>query len=302
MVDIANLQIKVDSKQVKQADKALDKLDKTVVKLEKDTGKLEKQEKKLDRETVKLEKDTGKLEKQEKKLDRETVKLEKDTRRLEKSLRKTSKQFKDLKGGAFSLKRAFATLGLGLFVQQSIKASIQLDTLINRMEAATKNTDVAAQSFKFIRDLSDDLGLVFQDTADVFAGFAASALRSGLTFGETKNIFEDVATATRSLKLPVARVNLVFRALEQISSKGVVSMEEIKRQLGDSLPGAVNIAAKSMGLLPGAFIKLVEAGEVVSKDFLPNFAKTIRDELGGSAAKAATQLQSETNRLKTAFF
>jgi len=200
------------------------------------------------------------------------------------------------------LAAVLGAVGLALVGKAAIDAGIRLDQLTNRMAAATKSADLTGKGMEFVAETTDRLGLSFQSSADGFAGFAASALRAGLDFGTTKQIFEDISTAAASLQLPVERVELIFKALEQIAGKGTVSMEELKQQLGDSLPGAFEIAAKSMGKTNAEFVAMVTNGEVVSKDFLPKFAATIREELGGSAEKAATQLQAETNRMKNSFF
>lgn len=94
-------------------------------------------------------------------------------------------------------------------------------------------------------------------------------------------------------------VELTFKALEQIAGKGTVSMEELRQQLGDHLPGAFEIAAKSMGMTTREFYNMVSEGKVLSSEFLPAFARTLKEELGGSALDASTQLRASINRLNT---
>lgn len=221
---------------------------------------------------------------------------------LDKFSRTGKKTFDVVRRSVFSLQGALAGLGVGLSVKSVVDASIRFDQLSNKMLAAAKDANVAADSMKFVRDLSQDLGLELTSTADGFAGFSAAALRSGLTLDQTKGIFEDMAKASTSLQLSGAQVGLIFRALEQIASKGVVQMEELKLQLGDQLPGALEIAAKAMGVTSSELIKMIENGEVAAVDFLPKFAKAIKDELGGSALEASTQLRAETNRLTNSIF
>lgn len=87
-----------------------------------------------------------------------------------------------------------------------------------------------------------------------------------------------------------------------MASKGVVSMEELKRQLGDSLPAAVQIGARAMGMTTAAFDKAVSSGQVMSRDFIPKFAKQVRDELGGSFVLASSQMRASINRVQNSFF
>ncbi|MEE7442667.1 tape measure protein [Methylobacterium oryzae] len=217
------------------------------------------------------------------------------TKRLE-------QQFRGLNNAGSVLRDTLAAVGVGLAFKETITASMRLEQLNNRMLAATKSSMDAQRSMAFVRQESERLGLVLTDTADGFSGFAASALRAGLNFGQTKQIFSDVATAAASLQLPGERVQLVFKALEQMAAKGTVQMEELKGQLGESLPGAFEIAAKSMGKTNAQFMEMVSNGEVLASEFLPKFAATLKDELGGSAVQAADSLQAATNRLQNAFF
>jgi tape measure domain-containing protein len=172
----------------------------------------------------------------------------------------------------------------------------------SKMLAATGDAAIAADAFAFVSEESDRLGLSIQTTANGFSGFAASALRAGLTLQQTKDIFRGVSEASVSMRLPAEQTALVFKALEQIAGKGTVSMEELRGQLGDALPGAFEIAAKAMGKSTAEFSKMVANGEVLAGDFLPRFGEAIRKELGGSVEEAAQGAQAAFNRLGNAFF
>ena len=205
-----------------------------------------------------------------------------------------------------NLNTALGALSIGYITNKiidlgksAVNTSMDFQALTNRMNAAAGNKSIGADSLAYIREQADRLGLEFRTTADSFAGFEAAALRSGLTLEQTKQIFTDVSTAATSMQLSTEKVQLVFKALEQISGKGTVSMEELRQQLGDSLPGAFEIAAQSMGMTTKAFYDAVANGEVLSSEFLPKFAKAIREQLGGSAEEASTQLRASLNRLNT---
>lgn len=65
-------------------------------------------------------------------------------------------------------------------------------------------------------------------------------------------------------------------------------MEEIKSQLGDRMPVAMAIGAKSMGLSVDKFIKKVSDGQVKSKDFIRGFATELRKSVRGTGALLAS--------------
>lgn len=183
-----------------------------------------------------------------------------------------------------------------------IDAGVQVQAMQNKMQAATGSALVAADSLSFVREEANRLGLDIRNASDGFAGFAASSLRAGLTLQQTKDIFTGVSEAATSMRLPTEQVSLIFKALEQMAGKGTISMEELRGQLGDALPGAFEIAAKSMGKTTAEFGKMVANGEVMASDFLPKFGSAIRRELGGSVDEASQGAQAAFNRLGNAFF
>lgn len=183
-----------------------------------------------------------------------------------------------------------------------VDAGMQMQALNNRMLASVANSEVAAESMQFVRTESQRLGLSFTESANGFAGFSASALRAGLTLGETKKIFSDISTVAVSLHLSNAQVANTFMALEQMASKGTVQMQELKLQLGNAIPGAMEIAAKAMGKTNAEFNKMIENGEVLAADFLPKFFAALAQQLGGSVVEASRSAQAELNRLHNAVF
>ena len=239
-------------------------------------------------------------------IDSNAQKAAQDFNALDRAVKKTDTDTKAFSGSANVLKNALGAIGVGYATSQlvnlgksAVNTSMDFQALVNRMNAAAGNKSIGADSLAYIREQADRLGLEFRTTADSFAGFEAAALRSGLTLGQTKQIFTDVSTAATSMQLSTEKVQLVFKALEQISGKGTVSMEELRQQLGDQLPGAFEIAAQSMGMTTKAFYDAVANGEVLSSEFLPKFAKAVREQLGGSAEEASTQLRASLNRLNT---
>lgn len=53
--------------------------------------------------------------------------------------------------------------------------------------------------------------------------------------------------------------------------------EEIKSQLAERLPGALNVAAKSMDMTVAEFLKQMELGAIKSEEFIPRFSKALNE-------------------------
>jgi tape measure domain-containing protein len=93
---------------------------------------------------------------------------------------------------------------------------------------------------------------------------------------------------------------MALYAVQQMISKGVVSMEELRRQLGDQIPGAFQIAARAMGLGEREFNKLVESGQLFTSEFMPAFVKAMREQFAGGVEDASQSARAELNRFNNA--
>lgn len=182
-----------------------------------------------------------------------------------------------------------------------VDAGVQLQQMRAKMESATGSAAVAADALAFIREEANRLGLEVRSTTDGFANFAASALRAGLTLQQTKDVFRGVSEAATALQLSPERASLVFQALSQMAAKGTVSMEELRQQMGESLPVAISTFAKAMGVSQAEFIKLVENGKVGTAE-LVKFGNALHRDFGERAVQAAEGAQGAFNRLSNAFF
>jgi hypothetical protein len=84
-------------------------------------------------------------------------------------------------------------------------------------------------------------------------------------------------------------------------SKGTVSAEELRGQLGERLPGAFNLAAKAMGVTTAELGKMLENGEIMAGDLLPKLALELNKTFGDKITGNVDSLQASTNRLSNTF-
>ena len=112
----------------------------------------------------------------------------------------------------------------------------------------------------------------------MFAAVSAAMARAGKSSAETQN---------------------ALTALAQMASKGVVSMEEMRGQLGEALPGAFQAAAQGMGITVQELGKLIESGQLTAQDIFPALARGLGEIYGG--APAAQTLSQEITGIKNAF-
>jgi tape measure domain-containing protein len=206
-----------------------------------------------------------------------------------------------LKNIAGAVGIAFGTAAIIQFGKEAINLKAKMESLQNTLNFAFGSAEKGAEAFEFIRALSNKLGLELISTADAFKKFSASANLSGISADQTKKIFGQISTAVTAMGLSADEANGVFLALSQILSKGTVQAEELRGQIGERITGAFEIAAKSMGVTTMQLNKMLEQGQVLSKDFLPKFANEIESTFGGAIPAASDSTQAALNRLSNAF-
>jgi tape measure domain-containing protein len=180
--------------------------------------------------------------------------------------------------------------------RQFIASIVQLDTFRRALNAVYKDTTTTANQLEFLRKTANDNGIGIGGLSDSFVKFSASMKSANVPVQQSNELFASLTRAAGSLGLGAERTSLALDALGQIASKGVVSMEELRQQLGDSLPGALSLTAKGLGITDAELVKLVESGNLAARDFFPAFTAGLRELHGETEG-----LVPLWERLKNAF-
>ncbi len=197
-------------------------------------------------------------------------------------------------GGFVAIVGAFALLSTN-----AIKVGLELDTVTRRLELLQGGAAGAATTLDILRETADQAGVKFLDMADNFSRFAAAAQGTTLTGQEVISIFQDMTVGLGTFRLGTDQTRAVFLALEQMLSKGVVSAEELRKQLGNALPGAFQVAAKAMELTTEELDDLLRKGGIASDMFLRVFAPAIKESFGAGEG-AVEGMRASLNRLANA--
>jgi len=188
----------------------------------------------------------------------------------------------------------FSSLGktlLAVFaVDKIIDYSKQLVTLMGDtdkyrvalMNVSETNKDYE-KSIAFLSKLSSDYGQNVNLLTQSYTSFIASSKSSNISLEGRQKIYESIIKAGSALKLSNEGISGSLTAVSQMFSKGNVSAEELRGQLGERLPGAFGIMAKSMGVSEKQLNKMLEQGDVLAKDVLPKFAEELEKLYGDKA-------------------
>lgn len=186
-------------------------------------------------------------------------------------------------------------------VGQVINAIQTIDATVSRLTAVNDGSlPKISADLDFIRRTANRLGVEFGVLANQYSLFAA-ATRGSAIEGDTRGIFLALVESARVNKLPLEQLEGALKALGQIASKGSVQMEELRGQLGDRLPGALQIMADGLGMSTAEMIKLMEQGQL-SSDSLSNFARELNSRFGGSLENALNTSTTALGAFQNAVF
>lgn len=204
-------------------------------------------------------------------------------------------QFKGLIAGAFTVGAVIQ------FGRSVVEISTKFRGYEQALKIVTGSTQAATAELEYVSGVAERVGFRVTDLTQAYVGLAAASRGTNLEGAKTRNVFEALVSASAAYGLTSEQLTGALLAVQQMISKGTVSAEELRGQLGERLPGAFQVAARAMGVTTAELGKLLQKGEVATSDFLPKFAAQLSSEIpaGTRAAGAGfAEMANQWDRLK----
>lgn len=177
--------------------------------------------------------------------------------------------------------------------------SAQVERLMVLMRGLSNATDEVGRNQEAVTSMR----MLFQEARR--SGFAVDALAD--SFVKMKSGGLDPADGSlRSLTNAVAAFggtsDVMHRAsiaIQQMAGKGVISMEELRQQLGEAVPTAMADMARAMGMSVAEFSKLVSKGIVQAKPALELMFMEFDRLYGGAGERMANTFNGQLSIFRT---
>lgn len=208
-----------------------------------------------------------------------------------------------LRGEVLSLIATYAGFyGVINILNQTVEAYQALEAATSRLNVVLDGDQTRTQQeLDFVRRTAERLGIQFGVLAQEYSKFAVATKDTNLEGANTRKIFVAVAEAARVNRTSTEQMAGTLVALTQIVSKGAVQMEELRQQLGDRLPGALQIMADGLGVTTAELIKMMEQGQV-SSDALIGFADELNKRFGPQLENALQTTAAEMGKFQNVVF
>jgi tape measure domain-containing protein len=210
-------------------------------------------------------------------------------------------------GIAGGVEGAVVGAGIGALVnqlQQSLSALAEYTASIDRQRIALKGLTTSNSeyevSLRTVEELSQKFQIPQEQVTRNFTKIAASVIGAGGSLTDAKIAFEGVASGVRATGGTLQDLDGALLATSQVFSKGKVSAEELRGQIGERLPGAFTLFAKSIGVTTPELDKMLKDGKVGLNDFM-SFVKQLEQEYGTTNANIILSSQAAGDRLTVVF-
>lgn len=189
-------------------------------------------------------------------------------------------------------------LGLSNFVSRLIEVARETNRVTTALKNVSGSMSQYADNQRYLLDLAKKYGLEINALTANYAKFTAAASISGMSMMNQRKVFESVSRACTAFGMSADDSNGVMLALSQMMSKGKISSEELRLQMGERLPVALQAMAKAAGVSVAGLDKLMKKGKLMSADVLPKFAEALNEMIPNVDTD---NLETSVNRLKNAF-
>lgn len=206
------------------------------------------------------------------------------------------------------MRGAIPGLGAAFAFAQLNKIQQQMQGQGLAMTAVMGDEAKGKEQSKWVKNLSQEIGMDYRAVAPSYNKMLASGSTSGMSVESVQNIFKGVSEYGRVMGLDSDTMKGSMRAIEQMMNKGQVMSEELKGQLAERMPGAMSAMAEAAGFgsdkdSVGKLMDAMKKGTVKSTAVLEKFGNilAVRARSGGALDKAKTSTAAEQARMSNGF-
>jgi len=226
-------------------------------------------------------------------------------KQAEKNVDKIGKTAKRATSSIKGFRLALGLLAVGTLVRVS-KGLVQvigdMQQMFIRLTAVEGGAKKARVTFDRLFKTFGSTPFSIDAVTDSFTRLRAAGIESEVAFRSIQ-FGADAIAAFGGTSEELKRFSI---GLQQVAGKGVLSMEELRQQIGEALPVAMRVFATESGKSISQVIAAVEKGEIASLDFITTLNSGLEKEFGGFAQSLGStvlgSIQGAFSKAKKALF
>ncbi|MBD9511636.1 M15 family metallopeptidase [Ensifer sp. ENS10] len=177
-----------------------------------------------------------------------------------------------------------------------VRINAEMEKLNYQMRAMSTAADPikdAADNVKWLREQATQMPFSLKTLTSGFTKLKAVGIDP--TNGSLRAISDGIAAFGGSDDA----FNRTILGMTQAAGKGVLQMEELRQQIGESMPIAMNLLARSMGLTVGELAKEISTGTVASVPALQKLTAELNRAYGGTSQRMMQTFSGQMTQLYT---
>lgn len=204
-----------------------------------------------------------------------------------------------------SVVAGFASMAIGKlagvsnsWIGQIVKVNAELERLTFQMRAMARSGDAfkeAAENVDYLREQATKMPFSLQTLTQGFSKMKSTGIDP--MNGSLKALADGVAAFGGNDDA----FNRVVLAVTQMKGKSVIQMEEMRQQMGEVMPRAMELMARSMGISVAELTKVIGTGMLDATPALNKFFAEIERSFGGTAGRMMETFSGQIAKMKTSF-
>ncbi len=175
----------------------------------------------------------------------------------------------------------------------SVVADLQLLQIrLNNVEGSAK---AGAKQFQSLFQKFKTAPFEIDKVIDGFVRLRAAGIATGLATETMENLVDAVA-AFGGTSQELQRATIGF---QQVAGKGVLSMEELRQQIGEAVPAAMVVMSRAAGITVGQFVEKVKNGMISATEAFEFFNQGAKEAFGGFAQSLRFTITGALQGLKS---
>jgi tape measure domain-containing protein len=157
-----------------------------------------------------------------------------------------------------------------------------------------------AKNLEMVDKRAKELNLSVESNRTGFIGMSTAMNGTKIHGKNLMDIYEGVAVSSSVMKLSGKDNEAMLESFGTVAKKRLVDFAGFKSEFGSKIPGALKIAADSMGVTENKLKTMMDKGEVSADKFLPKFANQLKTTFQEGLPAAANSMQAAMNKKENA--
>lgn len=219
------------------------------------------------------------------------------------ALNKTAQNADGLKGSVSGVNQVMDTLktiATGYIAKQLATNFIDIASSAEKtklmLDGVMGSTQSAGTAYKWLLDTSSKVPFTMEALQNSFIKLKTAGLDP--MDGALKTVMDSISFFGGSSE----DLKLATMAMQQMAGKGVISMEELRQQLGERIPTAMKAMAQGLGMTMPELAKAIEQGQVTATDGMKAMLSELQKMHGGATDKMMSGWAGLVAQMKTAWY